>query len=514
MLKVVLTPAPGPMDTLSTLVDRRAPLPTGSHCSDAAARFAAEPEASLLAIVDGEQPVGLVARDVILSQTDAARPVAEVMDPRPAIAQSGMTPWGYREHLLATRPAALSRGFIVVEDGRYLGVGTPATLMTARRVRSPATQDPSTVLIQRMSGEILRHLDGVADFAQRLARQNLPPDAQACVRAISETGEDLTSLMRRAVDLHEADLGVLAFHTHACRLRDLMDAVDARWKSRAAASGLTLLTAYDGDPEDAADVDEARLLQVFDALIFRALGETRRGAVEATLKVRRTTDGLILEGRVRDAGGDISARRLARIFEPVSDADDQTDGLAVSLGMALASRILAAADGVIRAEPNPGQGVTVVFEFIARQTMAAAAAAGAQDATPSHAAHILIVDDNATNRMVAEALCEMFDCTSEQAVDGMEALEAVQARRFDLILMDIKMPRMDGVAATRAIRALGGPVARTPIIALTANADPEDVRGYIEAGMNDVVEKPIKAERMLAALQAALDAADAQSAAA
>jgi CheY-like chemotaxis protein len=116
--------------------------------------------------------------------------------------------------------------------------------------------------------------------------------------------------------------------------------------------------------------------------------------------------------------------------------------------------------------------------------------------------------------MVAEALCEMFDCTSEQAVDGLEALAAVQARRFDLILMDIKMPRMDGVAATRAIRALPGTVSRTPIIALTANADPEDVRSYLEAGMNDVVEKPIKAERMLAALQSALDAADAQSAAA
>ena len=76
------------------------------------------------------------------------------------------------------------------------------------------------------------------------------------------------------------------------------------------------------------------------------------------------------------------------------------------------------------------------------------------------------------------------------------------------------MPRMDGVAATRAIRALPGPMSRTPIIALTANADPEDVRGYIEAGMNDVVEKPIKAERMLAALQAALDAADADQSAA
>jgi CheY-like chemotaxis protein len=509
-----LTPAPAPMDTLSSFIDRRAPLSAGSLCGEAVARFHAEADASLLAVVDGEAPVGLLARDVALSQTDDQRPVAEIMDAHPAITQSGLTPWGFREHLLATRPEALARGFIVVEDGRYLGVGTPLTLLAARRSPIPSAQDTSIVLIQRMSAEVLRHLEGVADFTSRLARQNLPPDAQACVRAIGETGEDLTSLMRRAVDLHDADRGVLAFHNHACRLRDLMDTVDARWKSRAAASGLTLLTAYDGDPEDTADLDEARLLQVFDSLIYRALGETRRGAVEATLKVRPTENGLILEGRVRDAGGDISAERLARIFEPVSTGDDQTDGLAASLGMALASRIATAAGGVIRAEPNPGAGVTVVFEFIAREAKATASVGAPQDDHRPHAAHILIVDDNATNRMVAEALCEMFDCTSEQAVDGVEALDAVQARRFDLILMDIKMPRMDGVAATRAIRALDGPVSRTPIIALTANADPDDVRSYLEAGMNDVVEKPIKAERMLIALQAALDGVDDQSAAA
>ena len=129
-------------------------------------------------------------------------------------------------------------------------------------------------------------------------------------------------------------------------------------------------------------------------------------------------------------------------------------------------------------------------------------------------ARVLIVDDNATNRVVAQALCEMFGCTSETAEDGVEALEAVQQRRFDLILMDIKMPRMDGVQATQAIRKLTGPGSQTPIIALTANADPEDVRSYIEAGMNDVVEKPIKAERMLQALQSALEGVDAASAAA
>ena len=124
------------------------------------------------------------------------------------------------------------------------------------------------------------------------------------------------------------------------------------------------------------------------------------------------------------------------------------------------------------------------------------------------AAHILIVDDNATNRMVAEALCDMFECTSEQAVDGVEAVDMAKSGRYDLILMDIKMPRMDGIAATRAIREMNGRAGAVPIVALTANADPADVQSYIVAGMQDVVEKPIKPERLAVVLSALLGGED------
>jgi len=104
---------------------------------------------------------------------------------------------------------------------------------------------------------------------------------------------------------------------------------------------------------------------------------------------------------------------------------------------------------------------------------------------------VLVVDDNATNRMVAEALCEMFDCTSESAEDGVEAVEAVKTGRFDLVLMDIKMPRMDGVQATQAIRALDGPVGAIPIVALTANAMKKDELECRQAGMDAHLAKPL-----------------------
>ncbi len=210
----------------------------------------------------------------------------------------------------------------------------------------------------------------------------------------------------------------------------------------------------------------------------------------------------MLEGRVRDTGPGLSAAKLARIFERADAPGGEGRRGSSGLTMALTRELVDCMRGAIRAESNVGQGVTIVFDLIA--PIAHAAGTPAIGAAPV-AAHILVVDDNATNRMVAEALCEMFDCTSESVEDGAEAVEAVRTGRFDLILMDIKMPRMDGLTATKSIRALEGAIGQTPVVALTANVDPEDARAYLAAGMCCVVEKPIKPERLLQAINTALD---------
>ena len=312
------------------------------------------------------------------------------------------------------------------------------------------------------------------------------PDALAQVQSIRGSGETLLRLAGDAKDMIMARQGRLALDLQPQSLRALMDRIQERWAARARDAGVGLLISYDGDPDLSAVVDADRLTQVFDNLIDNALRYTRRGSVEAALRARAASGQVKLEGRVCDTAEDASA----------------VDFDGPSLPLSLARGILASMDGAIHAESNPGQGVTVLFELMAE--VADAPAEAAEERPASGAAHVLVVDDNATNRMVAEALCEMFDCTSETVEDGVEAVEAARTGRFDLILMDIKMPRMDGIAATRAIRSLEGPESMTPIVALTANVDPEDARSYLAAGMCCVVEKPIKPDRLLQAINIAL----------
>jgi two-component system, sensor histidine kinase len=352
---------------------------------------------------------------------------------------------------------------------------------------------------ERVLTEIREQMAGALALTDQLARQRLTPDGEACVAGVADAASGVRRLIDAVGDLREvARTGVVLTMTPT-PLRELMDELEARWGARARMAGVTLLVSYDGDPDACAMTDRRRLLQLFDGLVGEAVAAQSRGAVEVGLTVTLDDDGVRLAGRVRgprDPAWD-EQDLLARIAEIEARL-----GLEVALGSVLARRVLDGMGGTLSRQADAGASDTTTFSLRLEHT-AEADIAPASDG--GRVAHILVVDDNATNRMVAQSLVEMFDCTSEAAEDGDEAVEAARSGRFDLILMDIKMPRMDGVSATRAIRALPGPVGRTPIIALTANADPEDAAGYLAAGMNGVVEKPMKPEQLLAALQEALD---------
>ncbi|MDZ4375150.1 MAG: response regulator [Phenylobacterium sp.] len=361
----------------------------------------------------------------------------------------------------------------------------------------------------RIAAEIRQQMEGVLAMTGQLARQRLTSDGEACVASVAEAAEAVLRIAGAVSDLRSIVTEGLKVQPEPVLLREVMDEVQQRWEPRAAEVGVTLLVSFDGDPDASGLADRKRLVQVFDGFIGEAVSAQGRGAVEAGLTAVSGPDGVCLEGRVRgprdmnwgEADVDTRVRSI-----------DERLGLEVALGALLARRVLSGMGGELHGEANAGASETAAFTLRLDPVPDAAPVAETVE-DHGRAPHILVVDDNATNRMVAQSLVEMFDCTSEAAEDGEEAVEAARTGRFDLILMDIRMPRMDGVAATRAIRAMPGPIGATPIIALTANADPDDAAGYLAAGMNGVVEKPMKPEHLLHALQAALEPGDAAAAA-
>jgi signal transduction histidine kinase/ActR/RegA family two-component response regulator len=436
----------------------------------------------------------------------AGQTVSDLMTPDPMVLPSTLGPREAMQTLLADPHGR--EAFVVVDDGCYVGVSglraLTSALMTATESSDETDQRIAAAMAEFQSlawvaeSECRGQVHGLLAMTGRLERQHLSVDAQAQVRSIKTSGEALLRLIDDSMDMIRASQGQLELKPRAQLLRELADEVQDRWSRRATESGVGLLISYDGDPDLAAMVDTGRLIQVFDNLIDNALRSTREGSVEVSLRAREQNGQVTVEGRVRDTGPGLAPDTLARIFEPAAGPASQGGALPLSLARGIVLNM----KGSIRAESNLGQGMTIVFELMA--VMAKAAAPVEVRPNASASPHVLVVDDNATNRMVAEALCEMFGCTCETVQDGVEAVEAARAGRFDMILMDIKMPRMDGIAATRAIRGFSGYAGAVPIVALTANVDADDARGYLAAGMCGVVEKPIKPERLLQAINQAL----------
>ena len=522
------------MPTIEVLTERADPVAPDVLATEIFARFQREPDTLVIPVVDDGRPVGLIERNAFLIKIAgpfghalySGRPVTHVMDSDPAVVEAGVAIDAFCEIMLKGGPGALMRGFIVTRDGRYRGVGTAVSLLQAindqqrrqnaelaeqqraltdSRTQALASARAKSQFLAIMSHELRTPMNGVLAVAELLRRQPLNDQAQAHVQTIVDSSETLIRILQDALDLSRAEAGELELSPVPTPLRAMMDDVEQLWAPRASQDGVTLMVGYEGDTELAAEIDPMRIKQVFNNLIGNALKFARNGMVEARLKAWVDGPDIRMEARVRDDGPGIDAGRVDAIFEPFVHGSGP-DG--AGLGLSICRQIVERVNGRIWAENNAGRGATFAFDFVAPRSVAQvetqsnvqALAELELQANP----HILIVDDNATNRVVAQALCEMFGCSSETAEDGVEALEAVQSRPFDLVLMDIKMPRMDGVQATQAIRALTGPESQIPIVALTANADPDDAKAYLAIGMAAVVEKPIKPERLRMAMNAAL----------
>ncbi|WP_395670986.1 response regulator [Phenylobacterium sp.] len=490
-------------------------------------RFDTEPDTMAIAVVDeAQRPVGIIERNAFLVRMAAQyghalwskRPVSHWMKTDPVIADGDVTVEEFCGRVMHESPSELLHGFIVTCGGRYAGVGSMLSLLQASAAQTARLAEAAEASRRKadaalaargrflavMSHEIRTPLNGVLATAEIVRRKMREPELVPLLDTIVDSGDVLLRLLNDALDLSRAEQSGLELAEDPLPIARLMDDVRSLWTSQAELQQFVLDVEFEGPADLWVLGDQVRLRQVLNNLVGNAMKFAHR-----RVSVRMWADSgepcYRIVGEVRDDGPGVPAERLAAIFEPFQQTDEGMRKGGAGLGLAICQQIIERMGGTIGAMNRPEGGACFRFEVPLYALPAPPAPKPAEPTMDeSRPLHVLIVDDNATNRLVARTLLEMFGCTSAEAADGAAAVVAASQGAFDAILMDINMPGMNGIEATRKIRSLPGPKSRIPILALTANADPVDAATYRECGMNGVVEKPIKPERLLAALQGVL----------
>jgi CheY-like chemotaxis protein len=280
-------------------------------------------------------------------------------------------------------------------------------------------------------------------------------------------------------------------------VQDLHKRVTGPFQAQAEAKGLTFTERFEGDAPAVVRGDPLRVCQVIHNLLSNAVKFTDAGEVAYTVRSERVGDDRVrFSFSVQDSGAGISPEDLERLFQPFTQVDASSTRRfgGTGLGLTISQRMANIMGGDITVQSTVGKGSTFTFTVEAevvegtRQEAAAPIAAEIED---GRSLNVLVVEDHPVNRMILEAWMSSAGHKSSTAENGQIAIDMSASQRFDLIVMDVNMPVMDGLTATRGIRAGGGVNAETPIVVLSASARTEDHEAGLEAGADAYLNKPI-----------------------
>ena len=400
---------------------------------------------------------------------------------------------------------------------------TFSDLSEARDAAEAANVQKSQFLAN-MSHEIRTPLNGVLAMTQAMALGDLTPVQRSRLDVVRQSGEALLTVLNDVLDVSKIEAGKLMLEPVELDVAETARLASDAFAVLAEAKGLDLTLNIEPEAEGLRLADPLRLRQVLANLVSNAVKFTETGAVRMSVR----GDGLGGEAGVRitvsDTGIGVDSHRLPQLFDKFIQGDSSTTRRfgGTGLGLSICRDLVELMGGAIWAESELGKGssfhIVLPMPRIGCPVAAAAPvpAPAAAEPRPTATLRVLAAEDNPTNQLVLSTIMEVFGIGIEIVADGREAVAAWRRGGFDLILMDIQMPHMDGVEATRAIREIEQAEGRrrTPIVALSANAMTHQVRDYLAAGMDAHVAKPIELNRLQSAMEEALAEAQAAQAAA
>ena len=379
-------------------------------------------------------------------------------------------------------------------------------LVVAKEVAEAATQAKSDFLAN-MSHEIRTPLNGLIGFLGLIGKTRIDKVQQEYLQICETSSQTLLAIINDILDLSKIEAGKLSIECLAFDLGYLIEQCILFYTPSAQSKGLRLILEIDRGLPAHLMGDPSRIRQILANLLGNAIKFTHSGAVTVSVKHEEGSDGSAhVEISVADSGIGMADEQLGQLFQPFSQGDATITRRygGTGLGLAISHRLVAMMNGSIAVESTAGKGSRFTILLCLKEAVSDEALPPARPAESRVAAapvslpkqesgqlRMLVVDDNEINRKLSTILLQQWGIAVDEAADGAAAVEACGRQHYDLILMDVHMPVMDGLEATRRIRLLQAGGQQTPVVALTANALHGDRERYLSAGMDGYLEKPL-----------------------